>query len=101
MKERGIVRMKVSDERKKTGIPVLGRRFFDERGTPERQRSLQRHGCPLLPLGDLVFYRDPERGVDVTAIWCGDPPAGRSALDMRKQGILDEHSLFIEWHGGK
>ncbi len=57
--------------------PAAGGR--DRRSASSGRRPSQR----LEPLGDLIFRRNPARFVDVTAMWCGDPPPERSALICR------------------
>lgn len=54
------------------------------------KKSRNRTATCLKELGDLVFYRPPQGGLDVTALVCGDPEPGRSALDKKKK---DEHFL--------
>lgn len=41
---------------------------------------------PMQPLGKLYYRKHPKQGVDVTALVCGDPEPGRSALDMKMAG---------------
>ncbi len=49
------------------------------------KKSSNRTGTRLKDLGDLIFYRPPQGGLDVTALVCGDPQPGRSALDKKRE----------------
>ncbi|MEN3931398.1 hypothetical protein WJT86_10055 [Microvirga sp. W0021] len=49
----------------------------------------------LPSLGDLVFERKKGKGVDVTALICGDPPKGRSAYDLLSRKVQDPFKGYV------